>query len=107
MTENRASILLGELMTESDQDEQEEAARELLDDFVPDLLTRTRTEVFVRRLLAAAPGRWVSVRTQWDRIEGAEDFFRALDRLSDTDLFVVWLDHPGEASDFVFIPFYM
>jgi hypothetical protein len=93
-------------MDDEKQDEREEPACELLGAFVPDLLTRTENDAFMRRLLVAAPGRWITVRSLCGGIEGADDFFRSLARLSDTELFVVWLEHPGDASDFVFIQFY-
>src|SRR4051794_16472520 len=86
---------------------QEDAMRELLERFVPDLLTERRNEAFVRHLFAAEKGRWYSARAFCGGLTQADRFWAALAPLTGADLKVIWLDHP-EAEDGVgFVVFHL
>ena len=88
------------------ESEQEERACELLDAFVPDLATEKKFAAFRQNLFALDKGVWLSVRKLCQGHSECVQFFELLDPLTDSELFVVWLDHPGD-SDYAYVHFYL
>lgn len=86
-------------------DEREIRAGKILDAFVPDLVSLKKYEGFLRRLFECEKGVWHKVKALCDVLPETAGVFDALDKVTDGDLVVVWLDHPG-APEFAYVHFF-
>ena len=88
-------------------DERETEVTELLEGFVPNLLSDGRNEAFVTNLFRSERGHWLSVEQLCRGLDEAEAFFRRLAGLVKRELLVVWLDHPDAEGDYGYVHFYL
>lgn len=88
-------------------DPKEDAATELLERFVPDLLSLKRNEGFLVRLFASERGKWLSVAELCRGVVDSADFFGKLAPLTTRELLVVWLDHPSSEGEYGYVHFYL
>lgn len=86
--------------------EQETQACELLDAFVPDLITDKKYEGFLAKLFDCEKGVWLSVKTLCEGLGESAAVFERLARLTDSELAVVWLDHP-QCDGYAYVHFYL
>jgi hypothetical protein len=84
---------------------EEDADREQLDLFVPDLVTCQKHEQFLRRLFSCQAGTWLRVRELCAGLSEAEQFFRSLALQTESELVVLWLDHPTD-PEYGYVHFY-
>jgi hypothetical protein len=85
---------------------EEDRVRERLDLIVPDLFAMKKYEQFVRRLFAAERGTWLTVRHLCAGLGEAEQVFEALRPLIESELMVLWVDHPTDAA-YGYVHFYL
>lgn len=86
--------------------ERETQACELLDAFVPDLITDKKFEGFLGNLFGCERGVWLSVRMLCEGLVETAAVFETLTRLTDSELAVVWLDHP-QCGGYAYVHFYL
>jgi hypothetical protein len=86
-------------------DERETEVTELLETFVPNLLSERRYETFVANLFRSERGQWLSVEVLCRDLDGVDAFFRRLAGLVKRELLVVWLDHPEAEGDYGYVHF--
>jgi hypothetical protein len=86
--------------------EQETRACGILDSFVPDLLAMKKYDLFLRNLFGCEKGKWLSVRKLCVGLGETEEAFESLASLADTELVVVWMDHPWAAGEYAYVHFY-
>src|SRR5262245_6103541 len=88
-------------------DETEAEVTELLENFVPNLLSEKRYEGFLVNLFASERGKWLNVAELCRGMDGCADFFSRLAALVTRKLLVVWLDHPGLEGEYGYVHFYL
>ncbi|WP_149109044.1 hypothetical protein [Limnoglobus roseus] len=88
-------------------DERETEVTELLEAFVPNLLSERKYEVFVANLFRSERGRWLSAEQLCPKVDDVDDFFRRLAGLVKRELLVVWLDHPDAEGEYSYVHFYL
>lgn len=88
-------------------DAREAAVTELLDGYIPSLVTDSANARFLARLTAAPKGRWHATPLLCEGEAAAEAFFAELARWTDETPYVLWLDAPPpDDLQYIYIHFY-